>query len=84
LRSKRVLNRLKDKEDPALVMLSDNKNGQHPTYRLKPKQIKEIWEATRLISADFSFDTNLYEILGDLQAEQARMKEQLEDLKKGK
>jgi len=38
-------------------MLSDNKNGQHPTYRLKPKQIKEIWEATRLISADFSFDT---------------------------
>lgn len=77
---KRVINRLRDKQDPCLVMTSDNKNGQHPTYVLKPKQIKEVWEAKRFISADFSFDTNLYEILGDLQAEQAILKQKVDEL----
>lgn len=81
---KRVLNRLRDKENPCLVMTSDNKNGQHPSYILKPKQIKEVWEAKRYISSDFSFDTNLYEILGDIQVEQARLKEKVDELSRKK
>lgn len=81
---KRVINRLRDKDTPCLVMASDNKNGQHPNYILKPKQIKEVWEAKRYISGDFSFDTNLYEIIGDLQAEQAKLKLKVDELGKTK
>lgn len=79
---KRVLNRLKDKESPCLVMMSDNKNGEHPNYLLKPKQILEVWEAKKYISADFSFDTDMYQILAELQVEQARLKEKLNELGK--
>jgi phage repressor protein C with HTH and peptisase S24 domain len=81
---KRVINRLKakDKNEACLVMMSDNKNGQHDTYTLRPGQISEVWEARRMISADFSFDTNLYEILGDLQAQTAMLKDEVNKLKK--
>lgn len=79
---KRVINRLKDKESPCLVMMSDNKNGEHPNYLLKPKQILEVWEAKKYISADFSFDTDMYQILAELQVEQARIKEELQKLRK--
>lgn len=79
---KRVINRLRDKESPCLVLMSDNKNGEHPNYLLKPKQILEVWEAKKFISSDFSFDTDMYQILAELQVEQAKLKEQLEGLNK--
>lgn len=79
---KRVINRLRDKESPCLVMMSDNKNGEHPNYLLKPKQIREVWEAKKFISSDFSFDTDMYQILAELQVEQARLKEEMKNLSK--
>lgn len=81
---KRILNRLKDKESPCLVMMSDNKSGDYATYLVKPKQILEVWEAKKVISSDFSFDTDLYQIIGDIQAEQAKLKEELHTLKQKK
>lgn len=77
---KRVLNRLKDKDSPCLVLMSDNKNGEYPNYLAKPKQILEVWEAKKVISSDFSFDTDLYVILGDLQTEQAKLRERVDEL----
>lgn len=79
---KRVINRLRDKESPCLVMMSDNKNGEHPNYLLKPRQIREVWEAKKFISSDFSFDTDMYQILAELQVEQARLKERMEKMSK--
>lgn len=76
---KRVLNRLKDKESPCLVMMSDNKNGEHPNYLLKPTQIREVWEAKKFISGDFSFDTDMYQILAELQVEQVKLKAHLNE-----
>ncbi len=78
---KRVINRLKNMDDPMLIMTSDNKNGDHPTYSLKPKEIKEVWMARRVISSDFSFDTDLFQMLGDIQHEQLKMKEEIKQLK---
>lgn len=78
---KRVINRLKNMEDPMLIMTSDNKGGDHPTYSLKPKEIKEVWMAKRVISSDFSFDTDLFQMLGDIQHEQIKMKEEIKQLK---
>lgn len=80
---KRVFNRLKDKESPSLLMTSDNKNGNYPNYLLKPNQILEVWEVKRRITSDLSFDTDLYKILGELQFEQARLKQKVDKFNKG-
>jgi hypothetical protein len=79
---KRVLNRLKRESDPVLVLNSDNKNGDFPTIILHPKEILEVWELKAFISQQLSFNTDLYQVLGDLQAEQAIMREKIVSMEK--
>jgi len=78
---KRCINRLKF-SDPILLLSSDNKNGLHKTKSLRPNEIKEVWEAKKVISSDFSFDTNLFQMLGDFQADMEILKEKVTKLEK--
>jgi len=77
---KRLLNRLKDKENPILVCNSDNKNGQHEAIILRAHEILEVWELKAFISRQLSFSTDLWEVLNDLQVQLALMKDKVGDL----
>lgn len=67
---KRVLNRLTT-SDKALILKSDNKNGQYPDRVLHAKDILEVWELKAFISRQLSFATDLWQVINDLQAQQA-------------
>ncbi|MBA4056648.1 MAG: hypothetical protein C0490_18180 [Marivirga sp.] len=77
---KRCLNRLKDKENPVLILNSDNKNGQHAAIILRAHEILEVWELKAFISKQLSFSTDLWEILNDLQVQHALLKDKVQHL----
>jgi len=81
---KRCLNRLKDQNNPILVCNSDNKNGQHPARILHAHEILEVWELKAFISKQLSFNTDLWQVLTDLQFQQAVMSDKIKDLEKEK
>ncbi len=74
---KRCINRLKDKENPVLILNSDNKNGQHPAIILRPHEIVEVWDLKAFISRQLSFATDLWEVINDLQVKQALLNEKV-------
>lgn len=76
---KRVINRLTT-SDKALIMKSDNKNGQHPNYLIHAHQIKEVWEYKAHISRQLNFATDLWELINDLQASQAILSERVDKM----
>jgi phage repressor protein C with HTH and peptisase S24 domain len=73
---KRCINRLKT-EDQVLICNSDNKSGMYPPIVLHPHEILEVWELKAYISRQLSFSTDLWELLGDLQAQQAILQEKV-------
>jgi phage repressor protein C with HTH and peptisase S24 domain len=76
---KRVLNRLTT-ADKALILKSDNKNGQHQDRVLHAKDILEVWELKAFISRQLSFATDLWELINDLQANQALLAERVDNM----
>jgi phage repressor protein C with HTH and peptisase S24 domain len=79
---KRVLNRLKIEAERVLVLKSDNKSGQFKNIILHPPEILEVWELKLFISRQLNFNTDLWEVLGDLQAEQTIIREKIAMLEK--
>ncbi len=80
---KRCLNRLKEQQNPLLVCNSDNKNGQHPPRILHAHEILEVWELKAFYKQDSSsFNTDLWQVLSDLQFQQAVMNDKIKDLEK--
>jgi transcriptional regulator with XRE-family HTH domain len=79
---KRCLNRLKGDVDRVLICNSDNKNGDYPPIILHPNEILEVWELKAYMSRQLSFSTDLWQVLGDIQAEQAIMREKIVDLQR--
>jgi phage repressor protein C with HTH and peptisase S24 domain len=77
---KRVLNRLTEKHNMVLVCNSDNKNGNYPAIILRPHQLLEVWELKAFISKQLSFSTDLWNMINDLQVQQALMQEKLNDM----
>lgn len=81
---KRCLNRLGEKENPVLVLKSDNKNGAYPDIILRPHQIVEVWELKAYISKQLSFATDLWKVVSDLEVEIAKMNEKIERISNDK
>lgn len=80
---KRCLNRLKT-DDQALILKSDNKNGDYPDMVLHASEILEVWELKAFISRQLSFSTDLWEVISDLQAQQALLTNKMKTLDEGK
>jgi transcriptional regulator with XRE-family HTH domain len=81
---KRCINRLKDKDNPILICNSDNKNGQHAPIILRAHELLEVWELKAFISRQLNFSTDLWDIINDLQVQQALMKDRLKDIEQNK
>jgi phage repressor protein C with HTH and peptisase S24 domain len=77
---KRCLNRLRDKENAVLVCNSDNKNGNHPPIILHAHEILEVWELKAFISRQLSFATDLWEVINEMQAQQAVLMDKVKKL----
>ncbi|MFN7610326.1 MAG: XRE family transcriptional regulator [bacterium] len=78
---KRLINRLRN-ENPVIVCKSDNKGGAYPDFLLRPEDLFEIWELKAYISKQLSFNTDLWQMLSDMQAQQAVLAEKLANLEK--
>lgn len=76
---KRCLNRLKTDEH-VLICNSDNKSGDYPPIILHPQEILEVWELKAYLSKQLSFATDLWDVIGDLQANQALLQAKVEAL----
>lgn len=79
---KRVINRLTS-DEKILVLTSDNKNGQYPNIIIHPREILEVWEFKALISRQLSFHTDLYQLINDLQVEQALIRAKVNEVARG-
>jgi len=77
---KRCINRLKNEENRVLICNSDNKNGEYPAIVLHPHEILEVWELKAFISRQLSFNTDLWETLSELQAQQVMLGEKVKHL----
>lgn len=76
---KRIINRLST-ADKALIMKSDNRNGQYPNFLVHAKDILEVWEYKAHISRQLNFATDLWELINDLQAQQAILANRVDNL----
>lgn len=76
---KRVLNRLST-SDKCLVLKSDNKNGQHPNFLVHAKDILEVWEYKAHISRQLNFATDLWDLINDLQAQNAILADRVDKM----
>jgi transcriptional regulator with XRE-family HTH domain len=81
---KRCINRLKDKDNPILICNSDNKNGQHAPIILRAHELLEVWELKAFISRQLNFSTDLWDIINDLQVQQALMKDKIKDIEQNR
>jgi len=82
LLAKRVINRLTS-EEKVLVLKSDNKNGQYPDIVIHPKEILEVWELKAFISRQLSFSTDLWDVINDMQVEQALIRAKVNEMARG-
>lgn len=76
---KRCLNRLTEKENPVLVLKSDNKNG-YPDIILRPHQIVEVWESKAFISKQLGFATDIWKLFTDMEVKVSLIEEKLNRL----
>lgn len=76
---KRCLNRLKS-DDQVLILKSDNKSGDYPDMVLHASEIREVWELKAFLSRQLSFATDLWEVISELQAQQALLTQKLNKL----
>lgn len=76
---KRCINRLQS-DNKVLVCNSDNKSGEYPPIILHPNEILEVWELKAYLSKQLSFSTDLWDVINDLQVQQALMADKLKDL----
>ena len=76
---KRVINRLST-PDKALFLKSDNKSGQFKTYPVRANEILEVWEYKGHFSYDATFPTDLWDIINDMQVQQALLSERVDKM----
>jgi len=74
---KRCINRLKEKENPVLILKSDNKNGSYPDIILRPHEIIEAWELKAFISKQLGFAVDIWKLVTDIEAKVALLDEKV-------
>lgn len=76
---KRIINRL-GTADKMIVLKSDNKNGDYPNVILPADKIKEVWEYKAHISRQLNFATDLFEMINEIQVQQAKLSKRVDDM----
>ncbi|NAS30954.1 transcriptional regulator [Flavobacteriaceae bacterium R38] len=72
---KRVINRIKERSK--LILKSDNKDGNYPTYTIDADEILEIWYVTMFASKQMPEPVDVYDRLHDLESKIVLLQEQL-------
>ncbi len=76
---KRVINRLST-TDKMLVLKSDNKNGDYPNVIMHANKIVEVWEYKAHISRQLNFATDLFEMINEIQVQQAKLAQRVDEM----
>lgn len=76
---KRVINRLST-TDKMLVLKSDNKNGDYPNVILQANKLVEVWEYKAHISRQLNFATDLFEMINEIQVQQAKLSQRVDEM----
>ena len=78
---KRCVNRLFDKRKKFLLCKSDNRR-EYPNIKIRPWDIKEVWECRMRLSHNFFDPVPFYEQITDLKVDVEALKETNSELKK--
>ncbi|MGG8496206.1 S24 family peptidase [Tenacibaculum sp. TC6] len=76
---KRVINRIKERGK--LILKSDNKNGNYPTYTINAEEIMEVWYVTMFASKQMPEPIDVYDRLHDLESKVVELEEQMKNSK---
>ncbi|WGD35818.1 LexA family transcriptional regulator [Olleya sp. YS] len=74
---KRVINRIEERGK--LILKSDNKDGNYPTYTIDAEDIMEIWYVTMFASKQMPEPIDVYDRLHDLESKLVELQERLKN-----
>ncbi|WP_408041837.1 XRE family transcriptional regulator [Tenacibaculum litopenaei] len=72
---KRVINRIQERGK--LILKSDNKTGNYPTYTINAEEIMEVWYVTMFASKQMPEPVDVYDRLHDLESQLVELQEQI-------
>ncbi|CAL2079943.1 Transcriptional regulator [Tenacibaculum sp. 190524A05c] len=72
---KRVINRIQERGK--LILKSDNKDGNYPTYTINADEVMEVWYVTMYASKQMPEPIDVYDRLHDLESQITILKEQV-------
>ncbi len=72
---KRVINRIEERGK--LILKSDNKDGNYPTYTMNVEDIMEVWYVTMFASKQMPEPVDVYDRLHDLESKVIFLEEEL-------
>ncbi len=72
---KRVINRIEERGK--LILKSDNKDGNYPTYTINAEEIMEVWYVTMFASKQMPEPIDVYDRLHDLESKVVELEEQI-------
>lgn len=72
---KRVINRIEERGK--LILKSDNKNGNYPTYTIDAEEVMEVWYVTMFASKQMPEPVDVYDRLHELESQLVELKESM-------
>ncbi|SEC38188.1 Peptidase S24-like [Tenacibaculum sp. MAR_2009_124] len=72
---KRVINRIEERSK--LILKSDNKTGNYPTYTINAEEIMEVWYVTMFASKQMPEPVDVYDRLHDLESKVVELEQQI-------
>ncbi len=72
---KRVINRIEQRGK--LILKSDNKTGNYPTYTINAEEIMEVWYVTMFASKQMPEPVDVYDRLHDLESKVVELEQQI-------
>ncbi len=73
---KRVINRIEERGK--LILKSDNKDGNYPTYTINADEVMEVWYVTMYASKQMPEPIDIYDRLHDLETKLVTLQEKLD------
>lgn len=74
---KRVINRIEERGK--LILKSDNKNGNYPTYTIDAEEVMEVWYVTMFASKQMPEPVDIYDRLHELESQLVALKETMQN-----
>ena len=74
---KRVINRIEERGK--LILKSDNKNGNYPTYTIDAEDIMEVWYVTMFASKQMPEPVDIYDRLHELESQLVELREAMKN-----